>query len=340
METKPHPLAEFENFIEREGVLEPAAPNFIDLAPYLSGDFEQEKPSVAEALPGRSLFYAGRLNEIHGEPGDGKTNVAIAAVNLILAQGGRVLYIDPEDTPQGFANRALGLGGDGAAICERVSYLHNPAPEEILAAQTWAAAHSPALVVLDGMAEALTSCDAHEDSNPEVLAFLRAYIRPFADAGCAVLILDHVTKGQESRGRFARGAGSKLGRYDGAVFQIEMGKAYTPSEEGFVRLRVSKDRTGGVGVARGQVAFELHFTPGGEHTHTDFRTPPPPGSIKPTIYMEKILKRVATQGPSSKRDLRTLGKSQAVDWAIDLLLEEGKLERTAKGYILAEEGKA
>jgi hypothetical protein len=338
--TQPHALADFETFLEEEGVLKPAAPNFVNLAPYLSGDFVQEVPSVAEVLPGRSLFYAGRLNEIHGEPGEGKSNIAIAAVNHILAQGGSVLFIDPEDTPQGFSNRALGLGGAAAAIRERVSYLHNPTPEEILAAQAWAAANTPNLVVLDGMAECLTSCNAHEDSNTEVLAFLRTFIRPFADAGCAVLICDHVTKGQDGRGRFARGAGSKLGRYDGAVFQIEMGKAYTPQQEGFVRLRVAKDRTGGLGVPRGQVAFELHFLPGAEHTHAEFRLPPAPGSIKPTIYMEKILKRVATQGPCLKRDLRTLGKSQSVDWAIDLLLDEGKIERTAKGYILAKEAEA
>lgn len=336
----PHALAEFETFLEEEGVLKPATPNFVDLAPYLDGDFVQEVPSVAEALPSRSLFYAGRLNEIHGEPGEGKTNVAIAAINMILEAGGSVLYLDPEDTPKGFVNRALGLGGDEAAIRDRVHYLHNPAPEEIIAAQAWAAANPPNLVVLDGMAESLASCQMNEDSNPEVLEFLRSYLRPFAEAGCAVLILDHVTKAQDGRGRFARGAGSKLGRYDGAVFQIEMGKAYTPSEEGFVRLRVSKDRTGGLGVARGQVAFELHFIPGPKHTHAEFRSPPAAGSIKPTIYMEKILKRVAKQGPCSKRDLRTLGKSQSVDWAIDLLIEEGKIERTAKGFILAEEAQS
>lgn len=285
----PHALADFETFLEKECVLKPNTPNFVDLGPYLSGDFVQELPTIAEALPGRSLFYAGRLNEIHGEPGEGKTNVAIAAVNLILAQGGSVLYIDPEDNPQGFSNRAKGLGGVASVIRERVRYLHNPPHEEFLDAQFWAAANHPSLVVLDGMAEALVSSQMNEDSNPEVLEFLRTYIRPFADAGSAVLILDHVTKGLEGRGRFARGAGSKLGRYDGAVFQIEMGKPYTPNVEGFVRLRVSKDRTGGLGVARGQVAFELHFLPGAEHTHAEFRSPRTfEKEFLPTRLMEKV----------------------------------------------------
>jgi len=118
------PLGTTQKIIELPPELR--APPFVDLSVFLSGEFIPERPSVAEALPGRFLFYAGRLNEIHGEPGQGKTNVAIAAMNLVLAAGGSVLYIDPEDTPGGFVKRALGLGGDAAAIGERVKYLHNP----------------------------------------------------------------------------------------------------------------------------------------------------------------------------------------------------------------------
>lgn len=333
--TQPHALAEFETFLEEEGVLKPATPNFVNLAPYLSGYFVQERPSVAEVLPGRSLFYAGRLNEIHGEPGEGKSNVAITAMNHILAQGGSVLFIDPEDTPQGFSNRALGLGGDAAAILERVHYLHNPAPEEILAAQGWAATSIPNLVVLDGMAEALASCQMSEDSNPEVLEFLRTFIRPFADAGCAVLICDHVVKGQDGNRRFARGAGSKLGRYDGAVFQIEMGKAYTPQQEGFVRLRVAKDRTGGLGVPRGQVAFELHFEPGAEHTHADFRTPRTfEKDFVPTRLMEKVSTFVELYaGGVSGNEIakRVTGNADAKREATLQLVEKGFLRVEQKG---------
>lgn len=312
----------------------PEPPPFVDLGPYLSGEIEAEKPTVAEVLPGRYLLYKGRINEIHSEPGLGKSNVAIAAMNAVLAAGGVVLYIDPEDTPQGFCRRALLLGGNSALIGARVKYLHNPTPEELSAAQTWARENNPGFVILDGVAESLVAAGMNEDSNTEVLQFLRDTIRPFADLGAAVLLCDHVTKSQDSRGRFARGAGSKLGRYDGAVFQIEDGKTYSPEEAGFIRLRVAKDRNGGVGVRRGEIAFEVHFTPMGEQTQVEFRSPPVPGSIRPTIYMGKILEMVRNQGPCSKRELRELGKSQTVDWAIRILLEENAIMKTGKGYIL------
>jgi|LauGreDrversion4_2_1035121.scaffolds.fasta_scaffold05195_12 hypothetical protein len=313
----------------------PEPPPFVDLGPYLSGEIEAEKPTIAEVMPGRCLLYKGRLNEIHGEPGLGKSNVAIAAMNAVLAAGGVVLYIDPEDTPKGFCLRALLLGGNPAFIGERVKYLHNPTAEELSTAQAWAKENKPDLVILDGVAESLVAAGMNEDSNTEVLQFLRDAIRPFADLGAAVLLCDHVTKSQDSRGRFARGAGSKLGRYDGAVFTIESGKDYTPEEAGFVRLRVAKDRNGGVGVRKGEIAFEVHFTPEAETTAVEFRQPPAPGTIKPTFYMEKIIERVRTQGPCAKRDLRTLGKSQKVDWAIDILVNDAAIKLTPKGYILS-----
>jgi len=187
------------------------------------------------------------------------------------------------------------------------------------------------------MAEALVAAGMDEDSNRDNIQFLRDSIRPFAEAGSAVLLSDHVSKAQEGRGRFPRGAGSKLGRYDGAVYIIEQGKPYTPETPGFLRLRVAKDRTGGLGIPQGAVAFELHLAPGGERTHADFCTPPAPGTIKPMIYMEKILKHVATQGPCPKRELREIGgKSQTIDLAIDLLVDDGKIIRTQKGYTLPE----
>jgi hypothetical protein len=312
----------------------PEPPPFVDLGPYLSGEIEAEKPTIAEVLPGRCLLYKGRINEIHSEPGLGKSNIAIAGTNAVLAAGGVVLYIDPEDTPLGFCRRALLLGGNPAFIGERVKYLHNPTTEELSTAQAWARENKLDLVILDGVAESLVAAGMNEDSNTEVLQFLRDAIRPFADLGAAVLLCDHVTKSQDSRGRFARGAGSKLGRYDGAVYQIESGKAYTPEEAGFVRLRVAKDRNGGVGVRCGEIAFEVHFHPMGDGTQVEFRQPPEPGSMKPTIYMEKVVERVRTQGPCSKRDLRSLGKSQTVDWAIDLLLKDGAIIHSKKGFVL------
>ncbi|MEI8309431.1 MAG: tyrosine-type recombinase/integrase [Verrucomicrobiota bacterium] len=135
----------------REPRQNPAPPLFVDLSPFLDGSAQQEVPTVAEVWDGRCLFYAGRLNEIHAEPGTGKTNILMVACNAVLDAGGHVLYIDPEDTPKGFTTRMLMLGADPEAIRERVHYLHNPTPEEILTAQRWAIEHKPDIAVFDGL---------------------------------------------------------------------------------------------------------------------------------------------------------------------------------------------
>jgi len=309
---------------------EQGPPPFVDLRPFLFGEHEPEVPTVAAVMPGQCLFYRGRLNEIHGEPATGKTNIVIAACNAILRDGGSVLYLDPEDTPQGFARRAVGLGGDPEAIATRCHYLHNPTPEEITAAQQWAKEHCPELVALDGVAESLAAEGLDENTPGDILKFFRERLRPFAEAGAAVVVADHVTKSAEGRGRWSRGSGAKLGRYDGLVLSVELGQAYTPEEPGFVRLRIAKDRNGGAGAA-GEVLAEVHFTPMTETTAVSFRPPKPKEDFRPTALMEKIRKHLAVYQTATKRNLRDLGNHKGVDKAMEIMIEEGEIAVTPRG---------
>ena len=311
----------------------PGIVTFTDLGPWLDGTAKQEVPTIAEAFDGKGLFYAGRLNEIHGEPGTGKTNVLMASCIAVLEAGGSVLYIDPEDTPRGFTTRMLMLGASPDDIRDRVNYLHNPSPDEIRGAQLWARENHPEIVVLDGLAESMAAQGMNENEAGEVLAFFRENLRPFAEAGGAVVIADHVTKSSEGRGQFARGSGAKAGRYDGVSYEIVMGKAYTPSIEGFVRLKIQKDRNGGAG-PRSKIAAELHLMPGVDgRTIIAFREPEKKldGPFRPTAIMEKIVRHLETNGEVNKRGLRTCGKAEWVDVAIETLIEEGKISLRKDG---------
>ena len=309
-------------------------PLFVDLSPFLDGTYHQEVPTVSKTFGTKCLFYAGRLNEIHAEPATGKTNVLMAASVAELEEGGTVLYIDPEDTPEGFTRRIRMLGASPNDVRERVKYLHNPSQEEILAAQTWALQNKPTLVILDGLAESMAAVGADENKASDVLIFFRKNLRPFAEAGAAVVIADHVTKSAENRGQFARGSGAKAGRYDGVSYEIVAAKAYTPNQEGFVRLKVQKDRNGGVG-ARGVIAAELHFIPGtAGQTLTTFREPAetPEGPWKPTAIMGKIMKHLEAVGEESTSGLRGLGgNTEHTGMAIRYLKEEGKIDIRKEG---------
>ena len=254
-------------------------PPFVDLAPIFAGDNRQEVPTVAKVTAHNCFLYAGRINELHASPSVGKTNVAVAIAIRTLAQGKEVIIIDPEDTPPGYVRRLASFGCP-ADFADRIHYLHNPTPEEIQAAILWADLNRErvGLVIIDGMAEIMAAAGMSEDGSADCIMFLRQYVRPFADSGIAVLLSDHVVKSTENRGGFSRGSGAKLGRYDGIVYEVLEGKNYTPTEAGYVKLKISKDRQGGVG-PRGKIAYEVHFLPkqdaDGEPSGTaiEFRVP-------------------------------------------------------------------
>jgi hypothetical protein len=304
-------------------------PPFVDFEEFLTGTIEIEKPTVGKIWPGAFLFYRGRLNEIHAEPACGKTNVIIATCVQVIHDGGTVVYIDPEDNPRGFIARLLSMGAEPDDIRERIKYLHNPTPEEIDSAAQWSQKNPVQLVVLDGCAEAMAAVGANEDLAMDVLGFFRRYLRPFADAGAAVVVADHVTKNSESRGRWMRGSGAKLGRYDGAVYELVPGEPFTPTKAGFVKMRISKDRCGGAG-SFGSIVTEVHFTPGAKGTIVDFRPSADRGEFRPTQIIEKILKKLEL-GTAGTNELRSLGKSQYVDKAIELLISEGQITKKTEG---------
>lgn len=302
---------------------------FVDISTYLDGDCELVKPTVAEVLPDRCLFYAGAINEVHGEPSVGKTNILLAAAGAVLESGGKVFYLDPEDSPARIIPRALSLGISREAMRTGFFYLQDPTPEVYAEAHRWAQRERPELVILDGFAEALAREGSDENIPADVLAFFHDRMRPFTDAGSAVVIADHVAKSNEMRGRWARGSGAKMGRYDGASYEIVLGESYTPTKPGNVRLKVAKDRNGGVG-AIGATAFELHFAPK-DFGGTEVKWALAPDSFRPTVLMSRIIEHLKSCGEAGKRELRELGNHSAIDKAIQLLLKENAIEMKPKG---------
>lgn len=310
------------------GLLTNGYPLFVDLIRYLNDDCEPEKPEIGQIEGGGTLLYSGRLNEIHGEPSAGKTNVELS-ISLDVLRRGSVIFIDPEDTPRAIINRLLSFGADSHAILERFHYIHNPEACQILQAIEWNKVNPVELVCIDGLAELLAARGVSENDPTEILRFFRAYIRPFAESGSAVLVSDHVTKDSDSRGRWSRGSGAKLGRYDGAVYSCKVIREYGPTQAGAVKLTVAKDRNGGVG-HQGIVAAEVHFKPIENGSGTLVRIKAP-GNFQLSALMEKVSRAIEADSEISKRDLRKLGKASNVDKAIEYLEEAGFLKVTKSG---------
>ena len=68
--------------------------------------------------------------------------------------------------------------------------------------------------------------------------------RWLARTGAAVVLVDHVTKSQEGRGRWAIGSERKLWGLDGAAYGFESLVPFGRGKTGLVKITVAKDRCG------------------------------------------------------------------------------------------------
>ena len=325
-------LEALEELEKREGAT-CAPPRFADFSKLLAEGFKREMPTLCQYAEGRFLLYPARTNEVHTEPGVGKTNIALCVCAEIMQDGGSILYLDPEDNENGIGSRFVALGGRPEDLVERMHYVQDPKPDEYAGLHAWARQHKPSLVILDGLAEAMAAEGLSEREETDVLTFFRTRIRAFKDAGCAVLISDHVAKDGESRGRWSRGSGAKLGHYDGVSYEVKLKKAYSPEIDGFVRLVVAKDRNGGVGPV-GHIATDLHFGHD-DDGKPDIRFELPQDEVKeawkPTGLMEKISRYIEAEGPQTTRSLRDLGNHGYVDKAVAQLKLDGHLAVEKQG---------
>jgi len=248
----------------------------VDLSPYLSGDMQPTLPTVLRRDDGPALFYAGSVNSVHGDSGSGKSLLATFAAAQELKAGRAVQWLNLEDaTPLTLIERLRLFGVADGLIADRLHYFapHEPftrAAVEHLCVDIADSACS--LVVLDSLGEAFALEGRDENLDAEVGPFLRYVVRPLADAGPAVVLVDHSTKSQDSP-LHASGSKRKRAAITGTSLLLDVIVPFTRERGGRARLIVAKDRNGNY--RRGDVValFELDAWPdGGLTAHV---LPPP-----------------------------------------------------------------
>ncbi len=259
---------------------------FADVGALLDGDdLEPERPGILTRADGAGLLYAGKMNTLQAEPSTGKTWIALLAALEVLSMGGTVLYLDWEDLARSAVSRLRSLGAPmGPLRNHRFKHLRpterGTLNRELVAA---AAALKADLVIMDSVAEALNACGYSEDRSEEYLAWLNELARPIADNGAAVVLLDHVVKSKDDRGRWARGSGAKLGAVNGAALSIRS-TGFSQHTEGRMTLRNEKDRPGGLDYSQGQDVASIRFVPhlGGRRITVTIERPlPTPDPLTP-----------------------------------------------------------
>jgi hypothetical protein len=206
-------------------------------------------PEPEWVIPG--ILYAGHVTWMQGEPGDGKTLLALRWLLDTVNAGRNVMLIDEESGLRMTAERLAMMGADPDLLDARLHYYERPGltthEDDVLSLVQEARTLRPDLVVLDSAADSITQSGISEDSSTEVTGWYKTLIAPLAfDYGAAVLVIDHVPKpGKDSVKGYARGSGAKKAKTD-AAWKVEKVSDFgiDPPTIGLVELRRDKDRLG------------------------------------------------------------------------------------------------
>lgn len=219
----------------------------VDLRPTLVGDVQSVVATVLRREDGQCLFYPGRVNGIHADSGIGKSWVCAVAAAQDLNAGHHVGWVDLEDPDATtIVERLRILGVADETI---LSGLHYWSPREHFTGAAVAmlieaaTEHAFTLLVIDSLGEAFGLEGINEDKDIEVGPWLRRVSRAVADAGPAVVQVDHATKARDNP-LHSSGSKRKRAAITGASYLVEATKSLTREHGGRLQLTCAKDRHG------------------------------------------------------------------------------------------------
>jgi len=206
-----------------------------DLAVLIEGGIEDPPFLVPDVL------YRAKSHALLGEPGDGKTLLALALATQVITTE-CVAWFDEENGPNVIASRLIALGASIEDVRARFAYFPfseptiDDAPELVAQVQ----ALGVVLVVFDSGADVYVAAGLDENSNMDMTRWAREYSQRLArEHGIASVVLEHVAKNSDSS--YQRGAGAKKAKVD-AAWRVEVQAPFDHETIGQVRLVRTKDR--------------------------------------------------------------------------------------------------
>lgn len=314
----------------------------LDLTAYLNGTHKALQPSLMPRADGQSMLYAGMVHAFNGESESCKSMMGQYETVRQVSAGNRCLYIDFESDAASVISRLLMMGAGPDDISRNLDYIR-PDVDPVAFADETAEWHQLlenrySLAVIDGVTEAFAVFGVKSIDNDEVTAWGRKVPRQIASrTGAAVIVVDHVTKSAEGRGRFAIGAQAKMSYLTGAAYMVEIISPVGVGMVGKVAMRVGKDRPGQVRPVSGEwrksdrtqetavvtvdstVPDQIRITVDPPRKHTD-------GNGLPVDLMEAISRCIEdSPKPPSFRKINQMvsGKDETKREAISLLEADG-----------------
>jgi hypothetical protein len=294
----------------------------------VAGNYTPETAQYLLVEGGQPLLYPGRVHSIFGEPGGGKTWIALYAIAERLQADQPVLLIDWEDSPQGTTTRLLQLGctPDQLTLLDYrnpISGLWQGWPAIDVDTAAWV------LVVIDSTGEAMAAAGIKSNDDTPVAEWM-ALAKRLARTGASVLLLDHVPKNVDNRD-MEIGSQRKQAAITGASYRCDTVTSPAKGRDGLLKLIVRKDRLGNR--SKGSTAAEVHIDEAHGPLRIELRISEAQAAtergerFRPTILMEKVSRWLEFHPGASRRTIEkeVTGNGPAIRAAIDILLEEGHI---------------
>jgi hypothetical protein len=247
----------------------------VDLGPALRGEVTKPAPTILVRDDGAALYTPACVNWLHGDSGEGKSMVAAIAVAQVLAGGRHALWVDFEDPdPTTLVERlrdTLDVSAEAIA-----TFLHYYGPVEPIGApavehlERDAAEHDAPIIVLDSFGEAAGLEGLDENKDVDVAPWVRRVARRLADAGPAVLVLDHSTKAGDNP-LYPSGSKRKRAAITGQGYLLEAPIPLNRERGGRLTLKCAKDRHGRY--RRGAVVATIELNPYSDGVVVHVRAP-------------------------------------------------------------------
>ncbi len=291
-----------------------------------------EQPPTPPNLGNTHLVYPGKRHVFSGPPESAKTLAAYCILIQVVRNSGSGILIDFEMGAYDARQRLRELG----ATPDEINSIHYVEPDERATTERVAnlIGLQPDLVIIDAAAGIYSLEGLDDNKRGDVEKISNLYIRAFWKAGIATILLDHVVKDGEARGKFAIGSERKLGGAD-----VHMGfdtiSPISRGSSGKYKISTHKDRGGYL--KRGHLAdLQLDSDPDTHSitwTFTEAVTSiAAAGYFRPTHLMQNVSEELESRvEPSSRNSVYdTLGGTKDyVLKAITALVTEGFVTETA-----------
>lgn len=249
---------------ERSGKVDSWAP--VDIADLF--DTEQQQPEIGEFATddlsnGGSIFYAGKVNEVHGPSESGKTMFVLAVAAQEVKAGRSVVMIDYEDDGRAIVNRLRYVFGlDRGEIEKHFHYFHPEVAFTEAAFSYIAGIENVSMGIIDAVTEGMSIAGLDGRNENDVATWYNDFPKRLAGLGMGVVIIDHTPNDNASR---QIGSQHKKSGVDGVSYTADPIRPFVKGQGGHLRLLIAKDKVGSIR------PDSLSQGPGKQYWRGDFR---------------------------------------------------------------------